>query len=505
MRARLLWRQVRTDRLRFLFIVAVAAGFIYIAYASLMSGAGVALASTRLPNSRRFIDSFLVLTYLSGIALQIVMGRGLHALFSDAALRNYPFSAWQRRLIRESVWILDPVWLSLTLLLLGAAVGLCIIGAFRPWFVLSAAALLLVCTRLTSSVLLAFIESMLCSVSGTSLLAAIAMLILSAISLASIYHVPLIASIAGIGALPPGAAAALLGASQVKTAVVPLLVLIAWIGVLLLLLPLFENIAFRPAAADGARPTWTSRLILARSGQSQWTLAIKALAYNLRCDRMRLSLVVAAPVLIFYAVWMAGKQGIESGPFCLMGAFFAVGFAGTRSILLNQFGYDGPALARYSLLPESFDASLRCGSLVSLFLSFAVTLPALVLVSLLDAVYLTQRFAAILVLCALAGSFFFNGVGLFVSVLAPRRVEFRRLLGNDMSFTGNVAIYGGLLLSFGVPLWLSTTIRFQEVLRAAPLFLGIAMMCAAWYIWALRAAGKMARLRRERLLESLSI
>jgi hypothetical protein len=142
---------------------------------------------------------------------------------------------------------------------------------------------------------------------------------------------------------------------------------------------------------------------------------------------------------------------------------------------------------------------------VSLVLSLAVILPALGLVAVFAPAMLSLKFAAILMLSGVAGAFLFNGAGLYTSVWAPRRVEFRRLFGNDMSIPGNLVMYAGLALSFGVPLWVSTILPLPTVLRDWPVFFVITAVCAAWYLHALRMTGRLVTAASSRLLSVLGI
>jgi hypothetical protein len=505
MRAWLFWARIRNSRAHALFLVLAIAALVYLVYGSTVSGVGVALASVRDSRHPGFAVFFLAFIYLFGIVLQFVMGRGVHALFADPVLRAYPMTPAQRLVLRGGTWILDPIWLLLGLLLASASVTFCFLGISVVWFALPAAALLLLCTWLTASLMVALAERALSSVSGTSLLAAAVIFVLSLVSIASLRGFPIVDSIARLSVLPPGASALLLFSRSAADAAVPLITLLGWVLSLAGVVLLAERKGVATSAKAGSGLSWVSKLLLSVSGRPGWTLAVKALAYNLRCDRIRLSLAVAGPVLIYYGIRMGGKQGGEAAPYCVAGAFFAVGFAATRSMLLNQFGYDGPALVRYVYLPVFFGAPLQSGSLVSLGLSVAVTAPALVIAAAFDPVHFTPRYIVVLILCAIAGSLFFNGLGLFTSVFAPRRVEFRRLIGNDMSVGGNLTMYAGLILALGVPLWVSTVLPFAAALANWPVFILLDALCAIWYAYSLRTANRLAGLHRGRLLESLGI
>src|SRR5204863_2553750 len=111
-------------------------------------------------------------------------------------------------------------------------------------------------------------------------------------------------------------------------------------------------------------------------GPTYAPFAAKSLRYYLRSSQVRLSFVT-----VLMTVFMGRFIGHTAGGsfFMTMSLFAFVGFGTNSAITSNQFGYDGPGIRRYVLLPVSFSQALRAGSYVGLFVGSIAILPALIL------------------------------------------------------------------------------------------------------------------------------
>lgn len=490
MRTTLIWAQVRGNRYGAFLLALVLLGFAYVAYGSLFTGVGVVLADLRLQAGQKLIGSALTFAYFFAVGMQIVLGRGSHALLTDRVLRAYPMSYGQRAIARELCWFFDPVWLAVGLFLIGISFGAGSMGIARIWLAVPGSILLLICMRETVHMAHRLMESLLSSARGTSFLAGAGLLVLSAGMLSTVYRLPVLPWIGGFPMLPPGAAAVLLSNAELKESIASLLVLGCWIGALFHLSRVIEGAAFRGGSRTAAGPNWIGRLLLWRSGSPEWAMAFRSLAYNLRNARVRLSLALAPTALFGVAIWTARRSDGLPLRVCLVGTFSAVGFCATRALALNQFGYDGPGLLRHWLLPVPLRSVIRAAALVSLALSIAMTIPALVVAAVLDRSLLTDPARiTVLALSSMAGSFLFQAAGLFTSVLSPRTAEFRQMFGNDMTLAGNAVMYASMLLSFGMPLGLSQSERTAHLLDNGPAFLVLAIVCGVVYLCSLKTAG----------------
>jgi hypothetical protein len=99
-----------------------------------------------------------------------------------------------------------------------------------------------------------------------------------------------------------------------------------------------------------------------------------------------------------------------------------------------------------------------------------------------------------------AGLFFFHGLGLWVSMLNPRKGDFNGTFGNDLSLWGNIVVVGGMLTAIFTPkiVWkvapalLSPGLWWVSILAVAPAIL--------FFYGSLRAASPLLRSRREQMM-----
>jgi hypothetical protein len=96
--------------------------------------------------------------------------------------------------------------------------------------------------------------------------------------------------------------------------------------------------------------------------------------------------------------------------------------------------------------------------------------------------------------------FVFHGLGLWTSLYGPRRGNYDKSLGNDMSLMGNLAVIGVMLTCMFVPM----ALKFAAPAAVSPeywwLTLAPAALAVAFYAACLRGASAAFPARRERLL-----
>ncbi len=453
MRYRLIWADARARSRAGLWALYVAgvlfsmlcllAGFAA-AFAGVHAGLGAAVA-------RRILAAILANSLVLGLA----MGRGVHAAFSDAALRRFPFSRIRRMAIQLVAGLLDPVSVFSAAALLGVVAGFHA-GPATTALGLGAAALFLVFCRLATSLALSVVETVLrCGARATALYGAVLALFVGTAFLLPVATRGGAGLLRGLDAVleatPAGIAGSVISAHADTAGAGGCAALLGWCAAAGALLFAVERRRDRRPAARARRSRlgpWCEGLSAA-FGSRLAPLVSKALLYHLRCDRVRFNTAVAAPLMVFLPVWM-GRSGSSETVFLIQLALFFVAPAlATNVLMMNQFGCDGAGIERYRLLPGTLGGALRAGSIASLLVGGAVLPPGMLLWSLFPGPQAHAVHALMLAFSFLAGACLFNALGLWTTLLAPRPVPFQGIAGTQLSWQANVALAGGLMTALG--------------------------------------------------------
>jgi hypothetical protein len=193
------------------------------------------------------------------------------------------------------------------------------------------------------------------------------------------------------------------------------------------------------------------------------------------------------------------RKGLGNYSAAALGLFPIVAFMGTSRIALNQYGYVGGAFRRFFLFPTDPAASLRAGSYVAVLLSAAMIPPAAILWAVFAPHPLDPRMVLMPVVNAVTVLFAFHGVGLWTSLYGPRRGDYYKSLGNDLSLAGNIAMTGTLLPCLILPVVLGPAVSTANWWMTFP----PAALAVAFYAASLRGASAVFPARRERLLAVL--
>jgi hypothetical protein len=107
-----------------------------------------------------------------------------------------------------------------------------------------------------------------------------------------------------------------------------------------------------------------------------------------------------------------------------------------------------------------------------------------------------------LIASSITGMLAFRGLGLWSTVIAPRRCEYGqfKMMGDHMSLVGSVVLLGSMfacLLAPGAAVQLAPALVSPERWWIAPFPVIFAL---AFYALSLRATGALLRRRRERLI-----
>jgi hypothetical protein len=185
---------------------------------------------------------------------------------------------------------------------------------------------------------------------------------------------------------------------------------------------------------------------------------------------------------------------------CALGMFAIVGFVATSRMAVNQYGYVGGGFRRYFLLPTDPAASLRAGAYASMLLGGAIIPVALLAWVALAPIPFDTRMVFMLLGSGITGLFLFHGLGLWVSLLNPRKGDYHGNFGNDLSLWGNIVLIGGMMTSIFLPEVLA---KFAPAMIAAEnwwITLATVTLAVAFFAVSLRASAGMLLSRREKLL-----
>jgi hypothetical protein len=499
LRYRLLWAKVRSrnGKIALFFVGYLLAVLIFVLLA--LGGFGAALAVIQLGKARLVAGVVLGSFYADAILVSVILGVGMTQAFSDAALRRYPLSAGWRMAARHLTAFLEPLWIFVLALDAGLAAGFSVFGGTSFWLGAPAAVLLVLTNYLLASVLAGLVERVLATRAGPIL-----MLILGASPLAIpllLRHAGLLtAAIAAFNMTPPGVAATVMGGAATISSICWLLLLLGWCLGLVAALVALERRPVPSRTAAGFEVTWDHPCdrIAALFGSGLAPLAGKMMRYYIRSPQLRFNYPLVLPSFIVLVAVHTRTDPAMVFPGALA-AITVIGGLCTGALSLNVFGFDGPGFRRYFLLPVAPATVLRTASLVALIPGASLIPVALLLWLILSPVPTDARMMVMLLSSGLAGLFFFQALGVWTSLLAPRPIEFTATFGNKLSLAANAVMVGCIAVFFGLSLILSAlgTSLVLSLWWAAPAFMAAS---AAFHLLTLRTGARLFVARRERML-----
>jgi hypothetical protein len=437
-----------------LFLLVAAYGL----YASTVTGAAFGMLVSKQAHGELFLTRLLGALALLVTVLSLVWGPSEHGPFSRRALRRFPIAQLARWGLYHANRVLTPFWGAVSLLVLalcgatavlqgqGLALACCFALVLIVWFY----QLCLFAQYLLKLLLQHMV------VSATS----VALLLVGAGLLGRFFHLVRPDSASSLLRSLPFAEAAhgfWIGSYQ------GLYKSLAWLAVGFAALFLLPDVEEGASATSKTMRELSIRALL--NAQSTWfVLAGKSLRYHLACNRVRLGMVVSPPMLLAYVKFMGPRMGVEGASFGGLAACFVLPFFATRPMTLNHFGYDGAGLKRYLILPIGFADFLLADAVTSGVIGVAVGLIGIVIFLLTGVVHLHIPDLVLSLSALVCGAVMFNAAGMIVSVLNPRRIAISKIIGNDMSFMGNVVLYAGFIAPFALAFFLSDKIPFQTLL-----------------------------------------
>lgn len=450
---------------------------------------GTALASSSSGRAEETARWVLTGVLVFGVTMSLAFGRGSSLAFSDVVLRRFPISASERLTARLLMGLLEPLWILLFAATMGLSIGFSMRGHGQAFVGLPTAVLFVAMSYVIASILLSLADFMLQNRRGETFVSAIvfAVLLITGLAVPVLINSSFRPDPAIVDSLlrftPPGIAAALMTGPTIMTGVADAAALLAWCCVVSSLWWMLQNRPVPSRSRQEIEISWNNGYDkLANVFKRCYApLTSKALRYHMRCNRVRFNLAITIPLLALMPTVMGKKGGANEILLITLSLFFWGGIASTNAMTLNQFGYDGPGVRRYWLLPVPFVYAIRAASWGSLIVGGSAILPGFTLWVVCSSLSVNLLIALMILSNAVAGLFFFNGLGLWTTLLAPKNVNFSSVTGNDLSYAGNIVLFGGLLFVFGIAFYLIGRTSVEVVLHYWWLSLFFAIIGCSFY------------------------
>lgn len=505
LRYRLLWAQARTSAGRIaLFFVLYVMGALLFAFLAL-GGMGAALAAIKLGQGETIVTGVLGGLFAAALPTTLFLSVGPTSAFSERVLRHYPLTPAARFLVRHFIGLLDPLWLFFAATLLGLAVGLQLAGACSILIGLPAVLAYLVVMYLVVAVFVSLAGKVLETRVGPLVMMISAM----SVYLAVVFGAPVVAHRVHLARLgmavlhftPAASAGMVLAGANARMRLAAAALLLAWALAAALALRLAEPLRFARHRDPAALPTGESWYdVLGGLFDPQvGPLFAKALRYHLRCNRIRYSLGFSAPVFVGILYLQHRSPGART--FGLLMELFVIGFIATFGMSANYFGWDGPGVRRYLLVPVRGEAVVRAYSYAGIFLGATLSFAVILFGLATSALPLTGPGIAFAASAAAAGLLWLHSGALWISVLAPKPANF------DTMMSGNVSRAASLLMVVVIaPIFLVIELGLDRSLQLVAYWWIVVLAAAlgvAVYWGSLRAAGRTLEGRWERMAGDL--
>jgi hypothetical protein len=511
LRYRLIWAQARTSNGKIIMLFALYMLGASAALTMAFSGIGTAFSGSTFDNGDFIVRWMLTVFFINGFCLSVMFGVGTQAAFSDESLRRYPLNARERFTVRMIIGLLDPIWVILTIGVLGLVIGFVWFGRGLLITGLPAAILFVASSYLATAVALSLIGVVMRSRAGAALIGIIVLLLVTlgplAISLLVVSEGyafwKLIDHVIRI--LPSGAAAALITGDTLGMVLGNAILLVSWCVLLAWGVKKLEDIPLVTEGTNAVRIGWDDFYdqIGGLFGHQHAPMVSKSLRYQLRCNLIRFSLITT-PLLV-----LAGKSFVPSrtarGEVVITLALFFITSAATGvAMMFNLFGFDRAGIRRYAMMPASFVTGLRASSYASLLLRAATMMAALALWVVLAKTQFNLRLFLVISGIVIGSLFLFNALGLWTSVLAPKAANFDSMWNNRLSVGANAVMIGGVIVPYVIAIALAESLDPVVMWRFWWLALLAPALSIGFYIFSLRAIEPVLNSHREQLINQIA-
>lgn len=507
LRYKLLWAQSRNRSGKVaIFMVLYLAGA---GIAALAGTGGWKAARTGIEMGRAEFVAALLLTGCASLALAatLILGIGVNPAFSVSTLQRYPLTPSQRLAARHALGIFDPIWLIALALFGGVLAAFQQFGQADLSTAVPALLLLWLITYLAARVLAVGIDWLLQHRWGPLVL--MALMLLLSFSPAILTATPALRE--GLATVirdvarwtPSRAAAAAMVKDRTSSLLLSFALLAGWVLLLLPVLAWVDRLK-KPARSRAVQVGWDSFYdrVAGWAGPHLAPLVAKNLRYLFRSVHFRFSYPFAIPLVAVFA-FNHSRSGRGAETFLM--ALAAVSMLGAISLgawPLNLFGFDGPGLRRYFLLPTRPEHVLRAATLPPLILS-GILIPLAIGVYVAFAPARTDaRVVVVLVSAGIGGLLLYHSAGMWVSILAPSRMPLTMTFGNRLSLPANAVMIACLAVFFGLPIYLRK-IDIERLLGLWFLWAAYPVLGAALYLFTWKAGARALAARAEKLISGM--
>jgi hypothetical protein len=506
LRYKLMWAKTRSRNGKIaLFVIGYLLFALLVALLSL-GGLGAGIVAIQSGKAERMAQVVLSGLFVNAVFGTILLGFGMSAVFSDTELRRYPLHERERFVARHFLGIVDPFWFLILALEIGLVVGLYVYGTYSLLNGAAAVLLLFLCGYLLTRVVGVWIDQLMATRSGSM----VVLLLVMTLSLAPGTLTPLVRKnpgmlhqiVAVLRYTPPFGAAAAMTHSGGQAAFGLGTIAIWAILLTAVLLVLERRPAERQRVVRNSGSLWDSPLdrVAAIFGPRMAPTVGFWLRFYLRNNRFRMLYLFSLPLAAFLTFNMGRREAGGTLFTAALGALPVVAFIGTSRIAVNQYGYVGGGFCRFFLFPTDPGVSLRAGNYAAMLLGACWIPPTAILWAFFAPHPIDWRMIFMPVMNAVTALFLFHGVGLWTSLYGPRRGNYDKSLGNDMSLIGNIAVVGLMLGCMFLPMVLRFTWRAAITPDFWWLTLPPAALAVVFYAASLRGASAAFPARRERML-----
>lgn len=505
LRYKLLWARTRTRNGKIALFMAGYLLLVLVMMVFALGGLGAGAAAVKSGKAELVARIVLGSLFLNAVIASVIMGFGMNAMFSEAALRRYPLTALERVVARHFIGIADPFWFLFLALYFGLAVGLYLFGAASPAFAMAAVLLLFAAGYLLARLLGALLDRLMTR-KGGSMALLFGVLLLSVgpsfVTPALMKNPHALDSVLKVLAWTPpfGAAAAMTRTGF--DALYGLGLILVWIAGLGWALAALENRPVRTRVVQRGPIVWETPWdrIGGHFGPRLGPLMAHWLRFYTRNSRFRAVYTLALPLAGILLVMWGRQQKGHAQLSAAISAFTVLGCIGTVQFAVNQFGHTGGGFRRLLLLPRDPGTVLRAGSYTFLLLSGTLLTVGTALFALLAPFPHDLRMVIMVASAGITSLLFMHGLALWATLYGARAADYYNTFGNDLSLAGNLVVLGGMLsLMFG-PMVLSQ-VRPGSVEPGfwwvTPLTAGAA---ALFYLVSLERTARLINGRRETLL-----
>ncbi len=509
LRYRLMWAQARLQAGRVALVVVGVLLVCLVAAMLALGGLGAAVEAVRLGKGELVAAIVLSTFFVFALFGALILGAGINPTFSDAALRRYPLSSFERLGARHLVGPLEPLWIFVLALDLGLAIGFAALGVSSCWVALPAALLLLSTNYLAVRLLLRVVEHIMATRNGPLLLMGLVVLLfqLPGLLAPALAHNRALSGNAWIVLrfLPPFTAARVVAGAPAFVTIASMLLLVGWCAGLIAALAWVERQPLPSRTVAGAEAHWDSSCdrIAAAFGPVLAPLVGKTLRYYVRSPQLKMNYPLIVPMVLFIAFTFArGRPDPLAGFLTILALISILGFLSMGIMPMNVFGFDGSGFRRYFLLPAPPGLVLRAVAFVPLLLGAPLILVCMGLWLVIWPGHLDGRMAVMLLSSGFGGMFLFQALGLWTSLLAPQAMEFKVKFGAKQPLATTALMMSGMGVMFGLVAGLPA-LGSKVVLGhwwVAPLILLAAL---GFYLLTLRGGARVFGSRRERMLSMI--